>query len=86
MLINVGRAATEEHTAATAAEQTPGKTVAIAERSALSTDFPYGQSGTGRLSFRLGRLLRNAKHPAIYDSLRFYKVRLRLEFIDWPLL
>ena len=26
MLINVGRAATEEHTAAAAAEQTPGKT------------------------------------------------------------
>ena len=40
MLINVGGAATEEHTAAAAAEQTPGKTVAIAERSALSTDFP----------------------------------------------
>ena len=40
MLINVGGAAIEEHTAASAAEQTPGKTVAIAERSALSTDFP----------------------------------------------
>ena len=40
MLINVGRAATEEHTAAAAAEQTPGKTVTIAEKSALSTDFP----------------------------------------------
>ena len=34
--------------------------------------FLYGQSGTGRLSFRLRRLQRNAKHPAIYDSLRFY--------------
>ena len=41
MLINVGRAATEEHTAAAAAEQTPGKTVGIAEKSALSTDFPF---------------------------------------------
>ena len=40
MLINVGGAATEEHTAASAAEYTPGKTVAIAERSATSTDFP----------------------------------------------
>ena len=40
MLLNVGRAATEEHTAAAAAEQTPGKTVAIAERSATSTVFP----------------------------------------------
>ena len=39
-LISVGGAATEESTAATAAEQTPGKTVAIVERSALSTDFP----------------------------------------------
>ena len=29
-LINVGRAATEEHTAAAAAKQTPGKTAAIA--------------------------------------------------------
>ena len=72
-LINVGGAATEESTAAAAAGQTPGKTVAIAERSALSTDFPYGQSGTGRLSFRLRRLQRNAKHPAIYDSLRSVK-------------
>ena len=40
MLINVGRAATEEHTAATAAEQTPGKTVAIAAGASTSTDFP----------------------------------------------
>ncbi|MGM9768527.1 MAG: hypothetical protein ACI3Z0_08705 [Candidatus Cryptobacteroides sp.] len=47
--------------------------MAIAERSALSTDFPYGQSGTGRLSFRLRRLQRNAKHPDIYDSLRSVK-------------
>ena len=53
MLLNVGRAATEESTAAAAVGWAPGKTVAIAERSALSTDFPYGQSGTGRLSFRL---------------------------------
>ena len=39
-LISVGGAATEESTAAAAAGQTPGKTVAIAGRSALSTDFP----------------------------------------------
>ena len=51
----------------------PGKTVAIAASASKSTDFPYGQSGTGRLSFRLRRLLRNAKHPAIYDSLRSMK-------------
>ena len=38
-----------------------------------STDFPNGQSGTGRLSFRLRRLQRNAKHPAFYDSLRSVK-------------
>ena len=69
-LINVGEAATEESTAAAAAGQTPGKTVAIAADASTSTDFPYGQSGTGRLSFRLRRLQRNAKHPAIYDSLR----------------
>ena len=53
----------------------PGKTVAIAERSSMSPAFPYGQSGTGRLSFRLRRLQRNAKHPAIYDSLRSVKGR-----------
>ena len=69
-LINVGGAATEESTAAAAAGQTPGKTVAIAAGASTSTDFPNGQSGTGRLSFRLRRLQRNAKHPAIYDSLR----------------
>ena len=39
-LINVCGAATEESTAANVAGQAPGKTVAIAERSALSTDFP----------------------------------------------
>ena len=72
-LINVGGAATEESTAAAAAGQTPGKTVAIAADASTSTDFPYGQSGTGRLSFRLRRLQRNAKHPAIYDSLRSMK-------------
>ena len=72
-LINVGGAATEEHTAAAAAEQTPGKTVAIAAGASTSTDFPNGQSGTGRLSFRLRRLHRNAKHPVIYDSLRSVK-------------
>ena len=38
-----------------------------------STDFPNGQSGTGRLSFRLRRLQWNAKHPVIYDSLRSVK-------------
>ena len=47
--------------------------MAIAERSALSTDFPDRQIGTGRLSFRLRRLQRNAKHPVIYDSLRSVK-------------
>ena len=72
-LINVGGAATEESTAAAAAGQTPGKTVAIAADASTSTDFPYGQSGTGRLSFRLRKLQRNAKHPAIYDSLRSVK-------------
>ena len=72
-LINVGGAATEESTAAAAAGQTPGKTVAIAADASTSTDFPYGQSGTGRLSLRLRRLQRNAKHPAIYDSLRSIK-------------
>ena len=35
--------------------------------------FLFGQSGTGRLSFRLRRLQRNAKHPDIYDSLRSVK-------------
>lgn len=72
-LINVGEAAIEEPTAAAAAEQTPGKTVAIAAGASTSTDFPNGQSGTGRLSFRLRKLQRNAKHPAIYDSLRSVK-------------
>ena len=72
-LINVGGAATEESTAAAAAEQTPGKTVAIAAGASTSTDFPDGQSGTGRLSFRFRRLQWNAKHPAIYDSLRSVK-------------
>ena len=47
--------------------------MAIAAGASTSTDFPNGQSGTGRLSFRLRRLLRNAKHPAIYDSLRSVK-------------
>ena len=47
--------------------------MAIAADASTSTDFPYGQSGTGRLSFRLRRLQRNAKHPAIYDSLRSVK-------------
>lgn len=72
-LISIGGAATEESTAAAAAEQRPGKTVAIAADASTSTDFPYGQSGTGRLSLRLRRLQRNAKHPAIYDSLRSVK-------------
>ena len=47
--------------------------MAIAAGASTSTDFPYGQSGTGRLSFRLRRLQRNAKHPDIYDSLRSVK-------------
>ncbi|OUO36129.1 hypothetical protein B5F83_09440 [Muribaculum sp. An289] len=36
-------------------------------------DLPNGQSGTGRLSFLLRKLQRNAKHPAFYDSLRSVK-------------
>ena len=72
-LIIVGIAATEESTAADAAGQTPEKTVAIAESSSMSPAFPYGQSGTGRLSFRLRRLQRNAKHPACLCSLRSVK-------------
>ena len=39
-LINVGGSATEESTAAAAAEQTPGKTMAIAADASTSTDFP----------------------------------------------
>ena len=39
-LISVGGAATEESTAAAAAEQTPGKTMAIAADASTSTDFP----------------------------------------------
>ena len=39
--VSCGRkAATEEHTAAAAAEQTPGKTVDIATGASMSTDFP----------------------------------------------
>ena len=72
-LISVGGAATEESTAAAAAGQAPGKTVAIDANASTSTDFPYGQSGTGRLTFRLRRLQRNAKHPDIYNSLRSMK-------------
>lgn len=72
-LCQPSEAATEEPTAAAAAEQTPGKTEAIAAGASTSTDFPNDQSGTGRLSFRLRRLQRNAKHPAIYDSLRSMK-------------
>ena len=67
MLINVGGAATEESTAAAAAGQTPGKTVAIAAGASTSTDFPNGQSGTGRLSFRLRRLQTRAAKQAIVD-------------------
>ena len=51
---------------------------AIAAGASTSTDFPNGQSGTGRLSFRLRRLLRNAKHPDCQCSLRYYmKFRCR---------
>ena len=66
-LISVGGAATEESTAAAAAGQTPGKTVAIAAGASTSTDFPYGRSGTGRLSFRLRRLQTRADKQAIVD-------------------
>jgi hypothetical protein len=66
-LINVGGAATEESTDAAAAGQTPGKTVAIAADASTSTDFPYGRSGTGRLSFRLRRLQTRAAKQAIVD-------------------
>lgn len=44
--------------------------MAIAAGASKSTDFPYGQSGTGRLSFRLRRLQRNAKPPGYQCSLR----------------
>ena len=47
--------------------------MAIAAGASTSTDFSKGQSGTGKLSFRIRRLQRNAKHPAIYDSLRSVK-------------
>ena len=47
--------------------------MAIAAGASTSTDYPNGQSGTGRLSFRLRRLQRNAKHPATYNSLRSVK-------------
>ena len=47
--------------------------MAIAADASTSTDFPYGQSRTERLSFRLRRLQRNAKHPDIYDSLSSVK-------------
>ena len=67
MLINVGGAATEEHKAASAAEYTPGKTAAIAADASTSKDFPYGRSGTGRLSFRLRRLQTRAAKQAIVD-------------------
>ena len=67
MLINVGGAATEESTAAAAAEQTPGKTGSIVAGASTSTDFPNGQSGTGRLSFRLRRLQTRAAKQAIVD-------------------
>ena len=40
MLINVGGAATEEHTAAAAAEYTPGKTAVIVAGASTSSDFP----------------------------------------------
>ena len=40
MLINVGGAATEEHTAAAAAAYTPGKTAVIVAGASTSSDFP----------------------------------------------
>ena len=46
--------------------ETPGKTFI----GKPLKDLPYGQSGTERLSFRLRRLQRNAKHPACLCSLR----------------
>ena len=49
--------------------QTPGKTFI----GKPLKDLPNGQSGTGRLSFLLRKLQRNAKHPAFYDSLRSVK-------------
>ena len=41
-LLSDGRAAAEESTAADAAEQMPGKTVALAADAATPTDFPDG--------------------------------------------
>ena len=69
-LISVSGAAAEESTTADAVGGAPGKTVAIAAGASKSTDFPYGQIGTGRLSFRLRRLQRNAKPPDCLCSLR----------------
>ena len=53
--------------------ETPGKTMAIAAGTSKSTDFPHGQSGTGRLSFRLRKLQLNAKPPDFQCSLRSVK-------------
>ena len=41
--------------------------MAIAADASTSTDFPNGQSGTGRLSFRLRRLQPRAAKQAIVD-------------------
>ena len=62
-LLGDGRAAAEESTAADAAEQMPGKTVALAADAATPTDFPDGQIGTGRLPFLLRKLRRSGKPP-----------------------
>ena len=72
-LLSDGRAAAEESTAADAAEQMPGKTVALAADAATPTDFPDGQKGTGRLPLLLRKLRRSGKPPGCSASLRSVK-------------
>ena len=50
MLLNVGGAAIEEHTSASAAEQTPGKTAVIAAGASTSTDFPLWAKRNQKMS------------------------------------
>ena len=61
-LISVSGAAAEESTTADAVGWAPGKTVAIAERSALSTDFPYGQSGIRQPSLARSKTCQSPPH------------------------
>ena len=61
-LISVSGAAAEDSTTADAVGWAPGKTVAIAERSALSTDFPYGQSGIRQPSLARSKTCQSPPH------------------------